>query len=176
MPQSLMQSHTGLPEKRAWRLQYRTARVVYFAAFTAFFIGWAIFGSQAPGLAGVLAVLCAGCTADAWRRGIYAEPTGVKIILGGRPTPRRIAWSDIDRFEARFEAGQSPVTLIRAPDQQPIAVQTFARLRSPRGPQIRKKYRAKVQRQVDELNQLLSQHKHASAWIEIRSQLVAAEA
>jgi hypothetical protein len=149
--------------KHVWHIRYRTTLVGYSAVMTAFFLGAASFGSQAPGLAGVLAVLCAVWTADLWRRGLYAEPWGVKIILAGRLVPRRFEWSDIDRFEARFAAGQSPVTLIRAPDQQPIAVPTFARLRSSRGPQIRNKYRAKVQAQVDELNQLLAQHRQASA-------------
>lgn len=125
MPPEPTHRNTGLSEARTWRPQYRTAMLTFFGVAAAFFLGAAIFGSRAPGLAGVLAVLFAIVTADVWRRGLYEEPTGVKIILGGRLTPRRIQWSDIERFEVQLGAGQSPVTLIRAPDHQPIAVPTF---------------------------------------------------
>ncbi|HEX3804174.1 MAG TPA: hypothetical protein VHV75_15165 [Solirubrobacteraceae bacterium] len=94
---------------------------------------------------------------DVSRRGIYEEPTGVKMIRPGRFTPRRIPWSEIERFEARSGAGQSPVTLIRAPDHQAIAVPTFARPRRAIQPKF-KKYHTRVQVQVDELNAVLAAH------------------
>jgi hypothetical protein len=133
-----------------------------FGGFTLFFVGAAIFGSQSPGLAAVLAVLFGACTANTWRQGLYTDPTGVRIVLPGRLKARRIAWSDIDRFEVRSGAGQSPVTLIRAPDHEPVAVPTFPRPRKPVPPNW-KKYHAKVQGQVDELNQLLAQYQRPSA-------------
>jgi hypothetical protein len=149
---------TGLPERRVWRNPYRTALLVFFGGFTVFFLGAALVGSQDPWLAGVIALFLGVFTADLWRRGLYAEPTGVKLISAGRLTPRRIPWSEIERFEAHLVAGQSPVTLIRAPDHQPIAVPTFPRLRKPPPPQM-KKYRIKLQNQVDELNAALEAHR-----------------
>lgn len=162
MHQPLLQSDTGLPEKRVWRSPHRTALLVFFGGFTVFFLGAALFGSQDPRLAGVIALFVGVFTADIWRRGLYTEPMGVKLISPGHLTPRRIPWSEIERFEAHLVTGESPVTLIRAPDHQPIAVPTFPRLRKPPPPQM-KKYRVKLQNQVDELNQLLAQHQRPSA-------------
>ncbi len=148
----------GAPAKRVWRPPARTALLVIFGVSTVGFSCAAIFGSQNPGLAGIIALLAAGFTVSVWRQALYIEPTGVKLVLPARLRPHRIEWSDIEKFEVRLGVGQSPVTLIRASDQRPIAVPTYPRLRKPVPPGA-KKYRVKVQRQVDELNALLETHR-----------------
>jgi hypothetical protein len=154
-----MQGNTRSRERRVWRNPYTPALLVFFGGFTAFFLGVALFGSQNPGLAGIIALLSGVVTADTWRHGLYVEPTGVKLVSPGRLRPRRIPWSEIERFEAHLVARKYPVTLIRAPDHQPINVPTFPRIRNPTPPQIMKKYRVRLQRQVDELNALLAAHR-----------------
>jgi hypothetical protein len=157
-----MQGNTRLRERRVWRNPYTPALLVFFGGFTVFFLGAALFGSQNPGLAGIIALLSGVFTVNLLRQGLYVEPTGVKLVSPRRLRPRRIPWSEIERFEAHLVARKPPVTLIRAPDHQPIAVPTFPRLRNPPPSQMNK-YRVRLQRQVDELNALLAAHRYAVA-------------
>lgn len=138
---------------------------MFFGGFTLFFLGAAIFGSQSPGLAAALAAFFGAWTASIWRQGLYVESTGVRIILPGRLKARRITWAHIDRFEVRYGVGKSPVTLIRAPNEEDVRIPTFpVPRRADLGEDPRfSGYRARVEGQVNELNQLMAHHRRASA-------------
>jgi len=130
---------------------------LFFAAFTAFFLGAALFGSQNPGLAAVLAVLFLLAAYATWRRGLFVGPAGVGIVRPWRLHALRVEWRDVDRFEMRSGAGQSPVNLIHASDQRAIAVPIFPKPRRSLDTPRYRSLRAKVQAQVDELNLLREQ-------------------
>jgi hypothetical protein len=141
-----------------FRPRYRKSISLFFAAFIIFFGCAAAFSSKNNGALAVLAVLSGLCICGVWRSRLFVEPTGVKIILTFRLAARTIPWNDIDRFEKRSAAGQSPVTLVLGSDQRAITVPTFPKPRRPIPPKF-KKYHALVQEQVDELNALLNEHR-----------------
>jgi hypothetical protein len=164
----LIQRNAGaLEEKRVYRPPVWRWVLLFCGGMTVFWLGAAIFGSQSPGLAAVFALGSFAATVHYSRRGLCVESAGVRLIVSPWLKARRIQWPDIDRFEVRYGVGKAPVTLIRRSDEQPIAVPTFPRPgRLDATDTTRafvRKYRAKVESQVDELNQLLAEHKQAAA-------------
>jgi len=155
-----MGSKTGAgAQKPVWRPGHRGRRVSYFGAAAIFFLCFALFGSQSPGLAAVLAALSGALAFAFWRLGLHVEPSGVRIILPARWTGRLVKWSDIERFEARFGSGQYPVALIRASDQRALGVPVFLKTRTDTSGDRFRGYQAQVQAQVDELNAVLEAHR-----------------
>jgi hypothetical protein len=155
-----MGSKTGAgAQKPVWRPGHRGRRVSYFGAAAIFFLCFALFGSQSPGLAAVLAALSGALAFAFWRLGLHTGPAGVRIVLPGRWTGRLIRWSEIERFEARFGPGRYPVALVRASDQRALGVPLFLKTRTDTTGDQYHKYRAAVQARVDELNALLEAHR-----------------
>jgi len=166
MTRSMIQGNEGVASGRhVFRPPYRNAMALFFAAFAVLFLYATVSLSKNNALAGVLALFCFVSTYAAWRRGLYAEAAGVRIVRPWRLHALRVEWRDIDRFEARSGAGQFPVTLIRVSDQRAIAIPTFPRPRKAIDPSVNPRYKglcAKVQAQVDELNLLREQHSSPS--------------
>jgi hypothetical protein len=145
-------------QRRVFRGRGRSFQILFFGAFAAFFLGAALFGSQSPGLAGGVALFCCLFVCNALRQGLFVEAAGVRIVRPWRLRALRFEWDDIDRFELRTGAGQSPVNLICMSDQRAIAVPTFPKPRRSLDTPRYQSLRAKVQAQVDELNLLRKQH------------------
>ena len=144
-------------EPRTFRPPLRRAISLFFFGFAVFFLSAAFWGHQNPGLAAVEGVLFFAFGCVSWRRGLFLEQTGVKIVRPLRLRPLRVQWHDIARFELRAGSGQSPVNLIRASDGCAIGVPTFPRPRGNYDDPRYAKLRARAQAQVDELNRLLEQ-------------------
>jgi hypothetical protein len=152
----VQQGQVNVPTRTAYRAAGRLGQAVFFGAFALLFAGFAAFGSQSPGAAAVLAAGSALYACDVWRRGLFVEAGGVRIVRPWRLRSVRIDWQDIARFEMRTGPGQWPVVLIRASDQRRIPVPTFPRPRKDISGY--ETLPLKVQAQVDELNRLLEQH------------------
>ncbi len=143
----------------------RASSVLYVGAVALVSLGWAVFGfvrgyapfgRHAPGITAVLGIGCVLYAFDVWRRGLFVEPGGVKIVRPWRLRALRISWHEIARFEMQTAPGRRPVSLIRASDQRRIPVPTFPKPRKDISEYAT--LPAKVQGQVDELNRLLEQH------------------
>jgi hypothetical protein len=118
--------------------------------------GYAPLGSHSPGAAAALAAGSVVYACDLWRRGLFVEARGIKLVRPWRLHAVHVDWDDIARFEMHTAAGQWPVSLIRASDQRRIPVPTFSKPRKDISGYAT--LPVKVQAQVDELNGLLEQH------------------
>jgi hypothetical protein len=122
--------------------------------------GYPTWGRHSPGFAAILGVIALLNTYDGWRRGIYIEAAGVKIVRPWRPHAIRVDWQDIARFEMQTTGGW-PVILVRGSDQRRIPVPTFPRPSKSLDSPDRRNLRDKVEMYVNELNLLLEQHSRA---------------
>jgi hypothetical protein len=145
-------------DRTAFGTTARIFSVLFFGAFAVLFTGFAVFGSQSPGAAAVLAAGSAVYAYDLQRRGLFVEADGVRIVQPWRRHPLRFAWHDIAGFEMQTRPGQWPVVLISNSDQRRIPVPTFSKPRKDLDTPERYGMRKKVQAQIDELNRLLEQH------------------
>jgi hypothetical protein len=158
MHQPALQHSSQALERRVFRPPYRNPVLAVFSVLTVASACFAIFGQVGwviQVVIGVLAVWFASEAVDMWRQGLYVRSTGVRIVRPSRPRALTFGWGEIDRFERRSTAGESPVTLIRRSGQQAVAVPTFPKVTRRVDPSDQEKFRVQIQAQVDELNALL---------------------
>jgi hypothetical protein len=146
------------------RRVYRTGALLVAFTMTAVGAGFAVAAVSSPNARVFAAAWAALSFVWAWRSlmvGIYVEQNGVKVL--GFLKTKHVAWADIDRFAVMPMGNYRFVGHIVLRDgRPPMSIWSLAVGNRP-DPEAK---RLRVQRQVDELNQVLAQWRETTRWKE----------
>ncbi len=156
-------------EALVFRRRARTSTMLFFGAMSIFWVVETVTIHKNKGFVGAIALLSLWTGWTAFREGLFAGPSGVRLarspgigILSFIRTVR-VPWSDIDRFEFRPGGRASYFAqLIRASDQRAIPIPFIG---YPRDEYSRfyAKWHATAEAQMDQLNGLLQASRESSA-------------